>query len=376
MSLVALVAALVAALASPSLSLCLPTCTSPPVRALLPLPASVPRAFPYYARAGASLAEPAPAANVTVGVLMLHGTARNAAEYYCYMENAVRAWFGEDGARERVRVVAPAVKIREDRPADDEIYWDGNDGWKMGSPSTVALDGARISSFAVLDLFLEAFADRARYPNLRAIVFAGHSAGGQVLQRYALGTPAHDGIVARGIEVRYFPANPSSFTYLDGERPLLGSTDCATFCTNSSMDERVFEFATPAPADSCLGTYNDYRYGLENLNEYMSQLGADAMLAAYPGRQVYYVQGLADTCNEAFGCDCDDGGLATGCESMLQGYCRLWRGYAFYQHVQRVYARRGLPGPVHTLVPVVGTGHDGCSTFQSPEVTEAMFSGL
>ena len=108
----------------------------------------------------------------------------------------------------------------------------------------------------------------------------------------------------------------------------------------------------------------------------MSQLGAEAMLAEYPKRDVYYVQGLADVCNEELGCDCDDGGLATGCESTLQGYCRLWRGYAFWQHVQRVYAGRGVPGPVHAVVPVFNVGHDGCGTFQAPEVQAAMFAGL
>ena len=367
-------AVMLAAMVMAAAAACAPTCAVLPVRALLPLP-GVPRAFPYYAAAGRELGG-AGDANVTVAAIMYHGTARNAAEYYCYMENSVRAYFGDARAATNVLVVAPAIRIWEDQPAADELFWDGNDGWKMGSASTASLPEPRISSFAVLDVMLATLADRALYPNLRAIVVAGHSAGGQVLQRYALGTPVHDEIVTRGIEIRYLPANPSSFVYLDGERPVLGSQDCPTFCTNDSIAGRQFEFVTPAAADSCLGRYNDYRYGLEDLNEYMSQLGAEAMLESYSKRQVYYVQGLADTCNEAFGCDCDDGGLATGCESMLQGYCRLWRGYAFWQHVQRVYGRRGVPGPVHAVVPVDGVGHDGCATFQAPEVQAAMFDGL
>ena len=38
-----------------------------------------------------------------------------------------------------------------------------------------------------------------RYPNVKAIVHAGHSAGGQLLSRYSFGTPVYDVLRARDL---------------------------------------------------------------------------------------------------------------------------------------------------------------------------------
>ena len=49
-----------------------------------------------------------------------------------------------------------------------------------------AVAPAPISSYAALDTLIRHFANRAAYPALTEIVIAGHSAGGQVVQRYAV----------------------------------------------------------------------------------------------------------------------------------------------------------------------------------------------
>ena len=82
----------------------------------------------------------------------------------------------------------------------------------------------RLSSFAVADRLLAELSDAKRFPNLRRIVLAGHSAGGQFVNRYvAVGRLGESGAgPARRLEYRFLVANPSSYLYLDGRRPVAG----------------------------------------------------------------------------------------------------------------------------------------------------------
>ena len=70
-------------------------------------------------------------------------------------------------------------------------HWDG--GWREGEPSR---SKPQVSNFDLLDGMVLHIADR--YPNVKAIVHAGHSAGGQLLSRYSFGTPVYDVLRARG----------------------------------------------------------------------------------------------------------------------------------------------------------------------------------
>ena len=78
---------------------------------------------------------------------------------------------------------------------------------------------APISSFEVIDVILARLADRARFPDLRRVVVAGHSGGGQMVQRYAVVGHGEAALTAAGIAVRYVVANPSSYLYFSAERP-------------------------------------------------------------------------------------------------------------------------------------------------------------
>ena len=55
------------------------------------------------------------------------------------------------------------------------------------------------------------------FPNLRRIVVAGHSAGGQFTLRYAMSNKLHDELA---IEFSYVVAKPSSYPWPDTARPL------------------------------------------------------------------------------------------------------------------------------------------------------------
>ena len=57
------------------------------------------------------------------------------------------------------------------------------------SDPSVASSGQTVSSFAVLDQIIESLVhDTKAYPNLQQVVIAGHSSGGQIVQRHALFT--------------------------------------------------------------------------------------------------------------------------------------------------------------------------------------------
>ena len=111
----------------------------------------------------------------------------------------------------------------------------------------------------------------------------GHSAGGQFVDRYAIGTPvASEPLPFR---LKFIVSNPSSYLYLDERRPKLGQLD---------------QFAVPADAN-CEG-YNDYLYGFEHRNPYLSVLSAESLRSQFLRRQVVYLLGEADTLSEDWTC--------------------------------------------------------------------------
>jgi len=56
-------------------------------------------------------------------------------------------------------------------------------GWEGGA---TAVGPAPVSSFEAIDAMLAMLADRRRFPKLTQVVLAGHSGGGQLVQRYAV----------------------------------------------------------------------------------------------------------------------------------------------------------------------------------------------
>lgn len=170
------------------------------------------------------------------------------------------------------------------------VYW--SSGWREGNKST---DSQKVSSYAVVDRMVEMFHGAA---------VIGHSAGGQFVTRYAAGT--------RMQGLTFIVANPSSYMYLDRSRPVSGT--CSDF--------------------------NEYRYGLEDLNNYMSA----GVSPDYPDRNVIYMLGSLDTNI--------DSNLDTTCAAKRQGRNRYERGVNFYKHLRTYYRR-----PVHRLVIVPGVAH-------------------
>ena len=124
-------------------------------------------------------------ANATVSraLIMVHGGERDANQSY---ETAVAAAFLA-GVLNTTVVVAPRYPADDDARAVDEVLWSsgGQDTWRGGgrSPMTPSL-----TSFDVMDDVVTRLASKKNFPNLTTIVVAGHSAGGQFVNRYAMAT--------------------------------------------------------------------------------------------------------------------------------------------------------------------------------------------
>jgi hypothetical protein len=178
-------------------------------------------------------------AAVTRAVVVVHGINRNAHDYFGSIDRAA----ANVGVTENTIIVAPRFQIEEDEREDCDAYWtdSGRNSWKDGGG---VIAPAGLSSFKVMDEVLTALANKDRFPRLTWITLVGHSAGGQFTQRYAAGGRAPDTL--RDITIWYVTANPSSYLYLNSYRPI-----------GENLPE------------SCPG-YNDYKYGLERRNEYLS----------------------------------------------------------------------------------------------------------
>jgi pimeloyl-ACP methyl ester carboxylesterase len=287
-----------------------------------------------------SPAEPNPAIERVVSVI--HGKSRTANNSYdSVLQSALKA----DQVDKKTMILAPQFFTKEDMKAlslpGNSLFWTES-GWKQGDDSLPAPQDPRpvkISSFEVIDRLLDQLADRSRFPNLKQMIIAGHSAGGQFVNRYAAGNRGHDIFQALGIRIRYLVANPSSYLYFDGQRRVAKSP---------------VRFAVP-PAGTCR-TYNRYKYGLESLNPYMARTGAEQIRKQYPEREVIYLLGTED--DGPHGADLDQ-----SCGAMAQGLERMERGRIYYNYLLQYFERRTVGK--HKLVLVPKTGHSAEEMFNS-----------
>jgi pimeloyl-ACP methyl ester carboxylesterase len=254
-------------------------------------------------------------------VVVVHGLSRNACDYAASaVESAHRR-----KVLDETLVVAPLFS-EQDWPDDD---------WKSGGVSASA---PHLSSFAVVDQMIAAA--RRTMPELEDVVVAGHSAGGQFTNRYAAGT-RQAGIT------RFVVANPSSYLYLDGRR-WAGST---------------FRELTDVERAEC-DEYDEYKYGLNGLNEYMAAVGAPLLRSQYGSRPITYLLGAEDTSTTSSNLD-------RSCAAQWQGRHRLERGERYHQ------ALGGVFGPQvyerHVLLVVPSVGHEAGELLRTPQGQAALF---
>jgi len=279
-----------------------------------------------------------PNSAITRAFIMIHGTNRDADNYF---RTALAAAFLA-GALDNTIVISPHVAsgsggCQDKLEANEVSYSCGGDSWRSGG---TAANADKLTSFDFVDEVLHKLANKQTFPNLKAIVVAGHSAGGQFVNRYAMANQVHDKL---GVPVTYIVSNPSSYAYLDATRP---------------RGETV-EFGNFNDGRNCT-TYNKWPYGLDNrTGGYTAKQTDDQLKKQLAARPVTYLLGEIDILPL--------GGFDGSCPAMAQGPTRLARGQAFGKYVNQKF------GAQHKIVTVPLCGHNARCMFTSEPALQIAF---
>ncbi|HJZ77340.1 MAG TPA: alpha/beta fold hydrolase [Vicinamibacterales bacterium] len=282
----------------------------------------------------------APNAAITRALVMVHGAGRDADNYF---RTAIAAAFLA-GALDDTIVVSPRFASKgggcNDMLAQDEVSWPCNgDSWRSGGAADK--DG-KLTSYDFADAILKKFANKRNFPNLKAIVVAGHSAGGQFVNRYEMANQVHD---ALGIPITYVVANPSSYAYLDPTRP-------------SAAASGATEFRPFGDGRNCT-TYDKWPYGLQGRTGYASRTTDDVLKKQLVARPTTYLVGELDTLPLA--------GFDSSCPAMAQGANRNLRGQAWGKYVNEKLGAHHMT----TVVPLCG--HNARCMFTADPVLALLF---
>ena len=274
-------------------------------------------------------------------LIVVHDTSRDAEAYF--RTGAAAALLAE--AQDDTIVIAPRFASRNgvgcaDTLDEGEANWpcEGN-SWRSGGIAA----GQAVTSFDLADRILLMLARRSMFPNLRAIVVAGHSAGGQFVTRYQMANRVHDRL---GIPVRYVVANPSSYAYPDSVRPV---------AHHSQDGQTVFG---PVGERTC-DAYDRWPYGLEDRAGYSRQASAAQLRRQLAGRPATYLLGELDVLPVA--------SFDASCAAMVQGPTRLARGRAFAAYVNQQLRAK------HTVTIVPACGHDARCMFTAEPALRVLF---
>ncbi len=290
---------------------------------------------------------------VTRALVIVHGAGRDADNYF---RNALAAAFLA-GALDDTVVVAPrmasAAANCHDTLAPNEISWNCNT-WRSGGP---AVSNPNVTSFDFLDEVLRKIAHKEIFPNLQQIVVIGHSAGGQVLNRYEMTNQVHDKL---GVPVTYVVSNPSSYAWPDAARP----TDAAYSVQSHApgyipvTTPNASAFRAFTGARDCT-TYDQWPYGLKDRTGYSAKQTDDQLKAQLISRPTTYLLGELDVFPL--------GGFDGSCPAMAQGPTRLARGEAFGKFVNEKL------GAHHVVKIVPECGHNARCMFTSEDAIPLLF---
>jgi hypothetical protein len=271
-------------------------------------------------------------------VVVVHGALRDSDRYLVHAQAAARR-AGSDAL-----VVAPQflsdvdtgisdIGISDTAAPDGVLRWDV-EGWKGGYP---ALRPVALSSFAAMDSLLDQLTRPADPGRQLGVVIFGNSAGGQFVNRYAAVGRGPQALARRGIHVRYVVANPSTYLYFDGDRPV-------------AVQDR--------------SSVNRWRYGFEDAPAYVRTSPRES-LERYLGRDVAIVLGARDR----------DGAaplLEVSPPALAQGANRFERGVNYDRHVRGLARARRLR-MTHPLVRLPGVGHAAEEVLAAPQLQPIMF---
>ncbi len=282
----------------------------------------------------------APNEKIATALVVVHGYSRDADNYFRTV--TVAAFLA--GALQRTLIIAPRFAANDgkrckDALAADEFNWacPRENNWRSGG---TAVNNDAITSFDLADEIVGRLARDGIFPNLKLIVVAGHSAGGQFVTRYAMANQIHE---RSRVPLAYVVANPSSYVYLDNYRP----------SGNGADDLRPFPGAAACPQ------YNRWPYGLERRSGYAARVEDEQLKKQFAARAVTYLLGDLDTLPAA--------NFDVSCAGMAQGPNRFARGNAYLKYaVERFHAP-------HRALMIPLCGHNARCMFNADRALPVLF---
>lgn len=307
-----------------------------------------------------------PNTQIEHAVVVIHGQGRNADGYF---RHALAGAFLAD-ALQNTLVISPRFASNEGKSCRDkldvnEVGWIclGPESWRSGGEQATPA-AKKLNSFDVMDAIVLRLADRKVFPNLRTIVIAGHSAGGQYVGRYQMSNQIHEQLrIEKNIQISYVIGNPSSYTYPDALRPTRSAVP-----DNISAAAPGFIPASPAKAQPAFVQYpdaqgctnfNSWPYGLENKVGAAQNVSNQRLKEHLASRPATFLLGELDIL-PLYGFD-------SSCAAMAQGPTRLARGFAYVRFVNETLKSN------HSAVWVPACGHDARCMFSAEKALPYLF---
>jgi pimeloyl-ACP methyl ester carboxylesterase len=294
--------------------------------------------------------------SVRRALIMVHGTNRNADHYFTTATAAAfLAGALDDSVVISPRIASAAGNCR-DTLAPNEVSWScTGDSWRSGG---VAASHPDLTSFDFVDQILKKLANRSGFPNLRAIVVAGHSAGGQFVARYQMANRIHETL---GVPITYVVANPSSYAWPDNTRPQPVDDAAAENAKGAWETEKAHtKFSYGAFDASACANYDRWPAGLENRSSgYTAKMSDEQLKKQLVSRPATFLFGQVDTLPL--------GGFDSSCPAMAQGATRRARGEAYVKYVNERF------GATHQMQIVPECGHNDRCVYTTDAVLPLVF---
>lgn len=295
-------------------------------------------AYPFLVYANADLYNPP--SSIERAVVIVHGVQRDGDQYF----KTGRKLLG-NAHLQNTLLLAPNFLTPTDAGVSDDMPLWPRDKWMHGIESQFGHKG--IPAFQVLDDVVAYLSDRQRYPALKEIVMVSHSAGAQLMQRYAVVNDLDGGLKAHGLSIRYVVASPSSYVYFEESR----------------LQDGVFK---PVVTVMC-PSYSRYRYGIDGAPAYLlnQHLSSRQLFARYAARDITYLVGAQDN-------NPTSRVLDSSCGANYQGATRLDRQLNYVSYEQFLSRQWQIPlrHPQHTLP---GIGHNAARLLGDKAVARMLF---
>lgn len=297
-------------------------------------------------------------AGIKRALVLIHGGGRDAAGDF---RSALAAAFLAGALDDTVLVAPRFASNRGSTPCQDnlasaEANWgcaDGQpDSWRNGA---AAMGSGLLTSFDFADEILRRLARKELFPNLRAIVMAGHSGGAQFALRYAMANQMHDKL---SVPITYVVSNADALVYLDPLRPTAAAYPVSAAPPGFVPSVPDESFAPLRDAANCT-TYENWPYGLVDRAGYTARFTGGQLRKQLAARPITYLLGGLDILPA--------GGFDSSCPAMAQGPTRRARGHAFAKYMNEKYGAR------HEVVVARSCGHDSRCMFTAEIALPLLF---